>query len=351
MPSDLPEHDTTAFLDEFRTGQLSHLLVAAVTEFDLGTVLAEGPLEFTELCEALRLQERAAIVLLTAMRAIGLIDVHADGCIGLTAYGTEKLSPHSPFHLRGYIGLGGFSADVQNMIACLRDNKPAGDVSFVYHEDKANSALDDDEIANVLTRAMADRARNVAPELAQKLDLSAAEYLVDVGGAHGLYSLELLKKNPALQAVVIDREPPLKVAREYSAAAGLAERLHTVFANAHSATLERAPDVVLLANLLHDYNVEDAQQLVRHYAAMLAPGARMLVLDSMLNSVPPNAPPISDGPRAIAAYSALLFSICEGRCYRLDEIQSWLTDAGLQVDRQTISLSAHGTVVTGWKPS
>lgn len=344
-----PDHDTTRLLDDLRTAQISHLLVAAVVEFDVGSILSGGPLGFSELCERLGLRERPAIVLLTGLCSIGIIEVLPSGAIALTGYGQEKLDPGSAFHLRGYLGLGGLSADVQNMITCLKNDTPAGDVSFVYHDNDTNSALDDPDTSNLLTRAMADRARNVAPILADQLSLNGAQHLVDVGGGHGLYSLELLKANPGLRATILDRAPALEVAAEYAAAAELAERVELVCCDAHSVHLDDAPDVVLLANLLHDYDAQDAERLTHHFAHIVSPGGRVLVLDSLLESIGKGMPPVSKGPRPVAAYSALLFSICEGRCYRRDEVEDWLAGAGLRVDPTTISLPAHGSVLTGWK--
>lgn len=347
--SNRPQHDPTELLDVFRYAQLSNLLVAAVVEFDVGRVLADGPLPFNDLCSRLGLQERPANVLLTALRSLSLIDLTETHSVTLTPYGREKLDPSSDYHLRGYIGLGGLSADVQNMIACLKNDAPAGDVSFVYHEGQA-SALDDAATADLLTRAMADRARNVAPALADAIDLSNAGHLVDVGGAHGLYSIPFLQKWSQLRATILDREPPLRVAAEYAQVAGVSDRVTLLFDDAHTAVLEDTPNVVLLANLLHDYDTNTAAKLVRHYADQLPSGGRLMVLDSLLDSVPPGAPPISKGPREVAAYSALLFSICEGRCYRRDEIESWMQSAGLTVEAEAPTVPAHGTVVIGRRP-
>ena len=49
--------------------------------------------------------------------------------------------------------------------------RAAGDVSFVYHDGDENSALENADVADALTRAMADRARNIAPSLARDLEL------------------------------------------------------------------------------------------------------------------------------------------------------------------------------------
>lgn len=351
MFASAPQYDTTGFLDEFRAAQLSHLLVAAVTEFDVGAALAGGPLAYADLCERLELADRPAIVLLTALRAMELIDVDAEGRLHLTEYGREKLSPSSPFHLRGYIGLGVFSGDVERTIECLKKDHPAGTVSFVYHDDGHPSVLDDPMMADVLTRAMADRARSLAPFLAQGLDLAGAQTLVDVGGGHGLYGYALLAKHPALRGIVIDRAPPLRVAREYASSLRLEERVQFIPGNVHTIELDAQPDVILIANLLHDYDAADAESLVQRFASQLAAGGRLLVLDAFLNPVPDGAPPISDGPRPVAAYSGLLFSLCEGRCYRLDEVQQWMRNAGLAVDDAILDLPGHSAVLTGWKRS
>jgi len=345
---DQPRHSTTQFLDDFRTAQISHLLTAAVAGFDIGRTLQHGPRTFDELCREFKLKRRPAIVLLTALRSIDLIDVDRVGGILLTDYGREKMAPDSPFHLRGYIELGASSADVQAMIECLRHDRPAGSVSFVYHEGRT-SALDDPQTADLLTRAMADRARNVAPLLAEQLRLDGMQRLIDVGGGHGLYSYALLDRHPELEAVIVDREPALGVARQFANQAGLAERVRFVCGDIHSMAIPADADGVLMANILHDYSEEHAASLVQRFAQALPLDGRLMILDSFLNRVSEGDPPVSDGPRAVAGYSALLFSICEGRCYRFDEAENWLRQAGLSVSESSIPLPAHGTLLTGVK--
>lgn len=343
----MPLHDPTQILDDLRCASLSQLLVAGATQFDVGAALADGPLDYTALRARLQLAERPATVLLTGLRSLLMIDVNAENQIELTAYGREKLSPNSEFNLRGYIGLGAFGADAQNMMACLAADAPAGDISFVYHADAGPSALDEPATSDALTRAMAARARNVAPYVAQQLDLSNCSRLLDVGGGHGIYSLELLKRFPGLTATVVDREPPLRVAQEYAGQAGLSERVALAFDDIHTYHAGKAPDVVLMANILHDYSHSDARRLVQHFAEQLPSGGMLIVLDAFLDPVAAGAPPISTGPRPVAAYSAMLFSICEGRCYSLDEYQSMLTNASLTLDPKVPRVPAHGSLLIG----
>ncbi len=349
MPNSQPTQDPTQLLDDLRTSTLSQLLVAGTIKFDVGTALDNGPLNYSDLCESLQLADRAATVLLTGLRSLGLIDITEENLVDLTDYGYEKLSPNSRFNLRGYIGLGAFSADTQYMIACLANDAPAGDVSFVYHEDGGASALDDPETSDALTRAMAARAANVAPFVPEHIDLSSSRHLIDVGGGHGLYSLHLLSQYPNLRASILDREPPLKVAKEYAQEMELSDRVELAFCDIHTHQIGDKADVILMANILHDYNAADAQRLVAHYAGQLADGGRLLILDAFLDPVDTGAPPISTGPRPVAAYSAMLFSICEGRCYRLDEYQAMMTAAGLAVDPNVAQVPARGSILTGWR--
>ncbi|MDG2383818.1 MAG: methyltransferase [Pirellulaceae bacterium] len=351
MNQRFPQEDATPLLTDLRSSALSQLLVAGTTRFDIGTQLQAGPQSYDVLRKSWGLADRAATVLLTGLRAMNLIDVTSTGDVELTSYGREKLAPDSSYNLRGYVGLGTFSADTQNMIACLERNSPAGEISFVYHENSGPSALDHPETSDALTRAMAARARNVAPFVAQRLDLSDCKHVIDVGGGHGIYALELLKQFPQLSATILDREPPLKVAKEYAEQAGLSDRVKFVFADIHNYQLPQPADAILLANILHDYSEDHAQQLVKHYGKQLETDGLMIILDAFLESVPPTSPPISRGPKAVAAYSAMLFSICEGRCYRLDEYQQMLLAAQLSPQPKVESVPANGSLLIGSKTS
>jgi hypothetical protein len=321
-----------------------------VTDFDIGRILSPHSLSFNELQSALGLQRRSTIILLTALNSMGLLQVESDNRINLSPLGREKMSPDSPHHLRGYVGLGGFSHDAQQLAQCLRTNKPAGDVSFVYFNNAGPSALDDPQTADVLTRAMADRARSIAPFVQDVVSTNDHHHLLDVGGGHGLYSIALLQQDPTLTATIIDRAPALAVAKEYRDAHGLSDRLTLVQGDIHTAIVPDTVDTILLANILHDYDADSVQALITLYANSLPPGGTLRVMEAFLNPIPdsPGYPPISDGPKEVAAYSILLASLCEGCCYRADEIATWLKDAGLKVS-PLIELPTHMGIITGTK--
>jgi SAM-dependent methyltransferase len=234
------------------------------------------------------------------------------------------------------------------MVERLRANRPPGTQSeesgaaFICREG-LHSAMDQEESARRLTMLLAGRARNVAPVLAERLPLPDARLLLDVGGGTGLYGIAWLQRHPGLRAVVWDRAEVLKVAAEMAAAHGVADRLECRAGDMFQDPVPGTPDVVLLSNVLHDWDVPECRALVRRCAAALPPGGRLLIHDVFLNDA-------LDGPLPIALYSAALFSLAEGRAYSAAEYRAWLTEAGL-TPGDVVATLVHCGVLPGVKPA
>ncbi|MFP6762983.1 MAG: methyltransferase [Planctomycetaceae bacterium] len=170
---------------------------------------------------------------------------------------------------------------------------------------------------------MAGRARNVAPVLAGNVPLSSARHLLDVGGGTGIYSFALLKRNPNLHAVLFDRPEVLRIAFDMAVEYGVRDRVDFVPGDLFTDPLPGNADVVLLSNILHDWDVPECQNIIRRSAGALRPGGQLLIHDVFLDDA-------LDGPLPVALYSASLFSFTEGRAYSAAEYRDWLTAAGLQ---------------------
>src|ERR1019366_225188 len=125
--------------------------------------------------------ERPTVVLLTALRSFGLLMVDARSCLQLTDLAREHLLPGGPFDVGDYVGLAANSPGVVEMVERLRSNRPArhaAGVAFIYREGIA-SAMENEAAARHFTLALAGRAKNVAPLLAERVALTDARLLVD----------------------------------------------------------------------------------------------------------------------------------------------------------------------------
>ena len=289
--------------------------------------VSAGPIEPSALGAGLGLAARPFVVLTTALRALGLLTVEADGRIGPTEMARLFLTPGAEFDVSGYIGLAAEAPGVLEMVERLRSNRPAGQdvdgqgAAFIYREG-LDSAMEREASARRLTLSLAGRARNVAPVLATNYPLEDARRLLDVGGGSGIYSIAWLQRHPQLSAVVWDRPEVLKVAREMAESFGVADRLELVAGDMFLDPMPIGADVILLSNVLHDWDVPACRDLVGRCARALPPGGRLLIHDVFLNDA-------HDGPLPIALYSAALFRLTEGRAYSAAEYRTWLVEAGL----------------------
>jgi SAM-dependent methyltransferase len=339
--------DPTPIFEIFRGNLGTELLTAAVVHFNVFGRLAAGPSTPEQLRGALGLAARPAVVLFTALRAFGLIAHDAQGRLVPTPLASEHLTPGAPLDVSGYIGLAGESPGVVELVERLRSNRPAGTntphqgAAFIFREG-IESAMESAATARTLTLALAGRARNVAPVLAERYPLDGTHRLLDVGGGTGIYSIAWLQRHPDLRATVWDRPEVLKVAAEMAASFGVADWLECLPGDMFRDPVPAA-DVILLSNVLHDWDVPECRALIARCAQALPPGGRLLIHDVFLNDD-------HDGPLPIALYSASLFRLTEGRAYSAAEFRAFLTEAGLVPGPVTPTL-IHCGVLPGTKPA
>jgi predicted O-methyltransferase YrrM len=322
-----PQVDPTPIFELFRGNYGTELLTAAVAHFRIFEQLAAAPLASESLRSRLSLHQRPFIVLITALRAMKLLALDEEGRLQLTPLSRDHLVPGAAFDVSDYIGLSADSPGVRNIIERLATNTPMGGkpeeegVGFIFRED-LHSAMEHEATARHFTLALAGRAKNVAPLLAQRVPLEGARLLLDVGGGTGIYSIACLQKNPRLRAIVWDRPEVLKIAAEMAAEYDVSDRLELCAGDMFADPVPAGADVMLLSNVLHDWDVSECQALLARCAAALPSGGRLLIHDVYLNDS-------LDGPLPIALYSAALFSFTQGRAYSAGEHREWLEAAGL----------------------
>ena len=100
-------------------------------------------------------------------------------------------------------------------------------------------------------------------------------------------------------------------------------------------------EVALLSNILHDWDIHDAREIVRKCSQGLPEGGRIVVHDVFLKDD-------LSGPLAPALYSAHLYLVTEGRLYSALEVQSWLEEFGFQLVEK-IPTRVHCSALVGLK--
>jgi hypothetical protein len=141
--------------------------------------------------------------------------------------------------------------------------------------------------------------------------------------------------------MVWDRPEVLKVAAEMAANYGVADRLELRPGDMFVDPVPTGADVLLVSNILHDWDHPECRTLVRRFAEALPRGGRLLVHDVFLDDD-------LGGPLPVALYSAALFSVTQGRAYSATEYRAWLSESGLTPSEIAPTL-VHCGVLTGTK--
>lgn len=330
----LARQDPAVIFDLYRSNYATELLTAAVAHFGVFKTLADGPLSQEELCAAIGLARRPGVVLTTALAAMKLIE-RRDGLWHATQLAADHLVAGREHDIGGYVALMATAPGVVELVERLKTNRPANEsgpgAAFIYR-DGLKSAMDDAALARHFTMALAGRARVVAPFLADKLDWGQNRRLLDIGSGSGFYAIAATERWPNLEAIALDRPEVLRVAREMAGESPAGSRIAFAEADMFADPFPGDCDVMLLSNILHDWDEPECQTLVTKCAAALPPGGQLVIHDVVLNDA-------LDGPLNMALYSAALFSLTEGRAYSEKELRSWIANAGLRYERTVPTLA------------
>ncbi len=342
FPMVCPKIDPAPIFELFRGNYATELLTAAVVHFNLFEEISTDQVGSETLRTKLGFEKRAWNVLITGLKASGLL-LENKGKLSLSEIAKSTLLKDSRHSIAAYIGLSAQAPGVLEMVNRLRvstpihADKPDVGAAFIFREG-LDSAMDKTESAMNLTLSLAGRAMNVAPVLAEKLPLSGNKTILDVGAGSGLYSIALLEKNEGCKAILWDGAEVLKVADQFVRQAGLISRVKNISGDMFADPVPMGVDVVLLSNILHDWDEPECIRLINKLVQALPKDGLLLVHDVFLNDE-------LDGPLEIALYSAALFSLTEGRAYSKKEYQAWLNEAGMTLVKVIPTLAHCGVMV------
>jgi 2-polyprenyl-3-methyl-5-hydroxy-6-metoxy-1,4-benzoquinol methylase len=185
---------------------------------------------------------------------------------------------------------------------------------------------------------MRDLSVNVAKELAKKIPIDAkATTMLDIGGSHGLFSIELCRKYPSLHSVILELPGAI------DAASGIAKRYDDTKrvtyrpGNALEDDLGSGLyDLVMINNVVHHFTAEQNRSLAKKIAKSLKPNG-IYVIGEIMRSEKPGEGGV------VGATTGLYFSLTSySGTWSQSEIESWMSDAGLHVQKAIAPMSFPG---------
>ncbi|MBL7892179.1 MAG: class I SAM-dependent methyltransferase, partial [Bacteroidia bacterium] len=187
---------------------------------------------------------------------------------------------------------------------------------------------------------MRDLSINAAKELAGKIPLpKGATKMLDIGGSHGLYSIELCKKHPELSSTILELAGAMdsagKIAKRYDNTG----RVKYMAGNALTDDLGTEQyDFIMINNVVHHFTTEQNNALAKKIARALKPGG-IYGIGEFIRAEKPGEGGI------IASTTGLYFSLTSSSgTWSTSEIESWQKNAGLKIEKPVTAMS-----IPGWK--
>ncbi|MFO1447434.1 MAG: methyltransferase [Opitutaceae bacterium] len=342
QPTDFTREPLTDPVDVYRYRDglyAADLITAAVCTFDFFTWLADHPSDLPTICRSLEIVERPADVMLTLFAANGWVK-SVGGRFEVTATAREHLDSRSPWFLGPYYASLKDRPVARDFVTLLKTGHPANWGSY-KHEKEWSEAMLTEAFATSFTAAMDCRGAFLGLSLARSVDLHGRTRLLDIAGGSGIYACVLTANHPHLSATVFERPPVDRIARTLIAKRGYTPRVDVVAGDMFKDPLPTGHDVHLFSNVLHDWDTDKVLALLKASHQALPPGGLLLVHDAHINAD-------KTGPLPVAAYSALLMSVTEGKCYSLGEMDTLLTEAGFR-DMTYTPTAADRSVITARK--
>jgi len=188
------------------------------------------------------------------------------------------------------------------------------------------------------------KARGDTEVIANQLDWSAIDQLLDVGSGPATYPIALCERFANLHATIFDLPATLNITERFVCGAGMTERIKLIAGDYRSDPIPGNYDAILLSNIIHGENSQKNAALVAKLAANLKSRGRIVIKDHILDENRA-APPVG------AIFSLLMLLTTDGgRCYSFGEIKGWMESAGLsQVQRIDLPPPLNSALVIGSK--
>lgn len=324
---------------------LSRALYVA-TKLGLADELDDGEKSTTEIAQALQLHEEHLYRLMRMLAANGIFAETAHRVFKNSSLSHHLRTEH-PRSVRSMILMHNdpvmTAPWMESLEACIRD----GETPFVRsHGLELYHYMDQDKVFDQLfSRAMDSVEALTGSDYMADFNWDRFERLIDVGGSKGSKSIDILRRNPHLHALVLDRPQVIEEAPWYwqnRAEPGVLERMQFVGGDMFEAIppAESDRDIYMLVGVFHGFGDGDAQRLLdRLKLAFGDKRPTLLVVDTVAaeTNIDPSVAGFdmqmmmgtSGRERTLAEWRALF----EGACLRIDEVVEVRTFASFIVVR------------------
>ncbi|MCB2203727.1 methyltransferase [bacterium] len=301
--------------DVYRTANAfrqSRVLLTAA-EIDLFSALKSDGSTSSEVAVQCGTDARATDRLMNVLVGMGLLS-KADGVFRNTPIAEKHLVKSSPAYLGNIAHVNnlwdfwsGLTGAVKAGTSTVRDTPGDRDGSWLES----------------FIAAMHHRGVPQAPGDVNLIDLHDAARVLDVGGGSGVYAMAMLRVKQDLHATVFDLPDVVPLTARYIEENGFSARMDTLAGNYLYDDIGSDYDLVFLSAIVHSNTPEENALLVKKCATALNPGGQLVIQDFIMEE-----DRVRPEHGALFALN-MLVATAGGDTFTAEEVEGWMTEAGL----------------------
>lgn len=328
-------------------GHIMFQTLRAATQFDLFTKIAEhGSMTRQEIAQELKIGDQPARIMLLGLTVAGILKKRGERYTNARLT-KQLLVSTSPKKVLAYVELqhAVMYRGVFHLYDSIREFRNVGLQEFCGEEPTLYQRLaHDPETEKVFQLAMQELSVQANKALAEYVDFSNVEHVIDVGGGDGTNALALVRRWPHLKVTVFDLPSVCDIAQMNIRAAGAESQIRTVAGNCFTDAFPSDADCILFSHFFTIWSPEKDQMLLKKCYDALPAGGKVLLYNMMQNDD-------ESGPWGAAIGSPYFLAVAtgEGMLYTWSEYESWMRGAGF--DRvKRFQLPRHQGVIMCSKP-
>ena len=318
---------TTSKLLGMITGGWIAQAMSVAAELKIPDLLARGAKTSEEVAHATGTHASSVYRLMRALVTFEILRQRPDGAFELTPMGS-MLSSDAEHSVRSWAihCARRLSQDWRALLDSMKTGESAR--TLLIGHGMFEDLERDPEQAAVFNQAMVELTRLAADSIVHAYDFSAMKRIVDVGGGYGQLLAVILKATPGARGTVFDLPHAAEQGRRYLADNGLAERCDFV-PGSFFESVPSGGDAYLLKSVIHNWNDEQAQVILRCCKRAMGGRGKLLVVERAV----PQRLDACAAHQAIALMDLNMLVVLGARERTQEEFRLLLSSAGFHVTR------------------
>ncbi len=262
--------------------QLSACLYVAA-KLNIADLLTGGPRPVATLAADTHTQPDALYRVLRALVSFGIFSEPQPHTIGLSPT-AELLRSDIPGNVRGLVQWAAhpFLMHVNSdLMYSVTTGEPA--IEHLYGKPAFECFASMPELNYEFHKGMTAISAELAPAVLDAYDFSPVSTLMDVGGGHGYFICEALKRYPEMKGILLDQPSAVEGAKCTLCEMRMDDRCYPVAGNFFE-NIPDGADAYFMQHIIHDWDDESALRILGNVRRALAPrpDGRLILVDIVL---------------------------------------------------------------------